>query len=364
MQACSRIRYYAACGAIRGLTSVRFFRLMHYASTIERLWTLSVDEMRAAGLESEAAQQIVQQRNGIDPQTYYEGIKKNGIHAVCFEDEQYPSLLKEISNPPYVLFYRGRLPDASMELIGVVGTRNLTNYGTHITPRIASDLTQNGYGIVSGLARGIDTLAHRACLDRNGIAIAVLGTGVDDASIYPSQNRALAHRIIEQNGCVVSEYAPGTSVQAYHFPARNRIISGLCRGVIVIEAAERSGALITARHALDQNRDVFAVPGPIYNPMSAGPHALIKQGAIPITSSADVCDHYDRTIDTGLTRTKISGENDNERTLLRHLSHEPQSIDELCRMCDLDTKVVASTLMVMEMKRMVRNVGTMRYVVS
>lgn len=359
-----KIHYYAALGCIRGLTPARFYRLMQKYGDSEYVWNASVHEITQVGIEQEIAEQFVAERKNIDPLYYFETIQKKGISVVCCDDDAYPALLKEISHPPFVLFYRGCLPSSHSDIIGVVGTRNASWYGIQVTPGIVSDLVQNGFCIASGLARGIDTIAHRTCLEHNGVALAVLGTGVDDTCIYPPQNRTLAHQIIERGGCVISEYVPGTQVQAYHFPARNRIISGLSRGIVVVEAAERSGALITARHALDQNRDVFAVPGPIYNPMSAGPHSLIKQGAIPLTSSADICDHYALDYSSGSTKKNAVGENTQECELLRILSEQPQTIDELCRLCDLDTKTITSTLMVMEMKRMVRNIGAMRYVIN
>ncbi len=356
--------YSAACAHIRALTPARFYLLHKKFPDIEAVWKATVHDMAHAGIERDAAEKIVEERKTIDPERCYSTIVGMGIGVVCSDDDAYPALLKEISPPPYALFYRGTLPPAASEHIGVVGTRNVTHYGATVTPGIISDLVQSGFGIVSGLARGVDTIAHTVCLERGGITLAVLGTGVDDQSIYPPQNRLLARQIIDHGGCVISEYIPGTRVQAYHFPARNRIISGISRGVVIIEAAMRSGALITARHALDQNRDVFAVPGPITNPMSAGPHSLIKQGAIPLTSSADIFDHYNRDfLESGQQRMLI-GHNAQEDTLLKILSPNPLTIDELCRMCDLDTRVVASTLMVMEMKRMVRSVGGTSYIIA
>lgn len=358
------IHYYAACAKVGGMTAVRFFRLKKSCGGVEGVWRASLPQMLACGIEREAAERIVEERKAIDPGRYYESVCRQGVEVLCIDDDCYPALLREISPPPFTLFYRGTLPSPNAELIAVVGTRNATSYGSSITPRIVSDLVQNGFCIVSGLARGIDTLAHAACLERGGATIAVLGAGVDDESLYPQRNSQLAHAIISSGGIVLSEYAPSTHVEAHHFPARNRIISGLSLGVIVIEAAMRSGALITARHALDQNRDVFAVPGPIYNPMSAGPHTLIKQGAIPLTSAADVCDHYSRTYAQACQQRMLIGENANETALLAFLSDTPLAIDELCRICDLDTRIVASTLTVMEMKHMVRNIGGTKYVRS
>ncbi len=354
-------KYYIACSAVPALRSTRFFRLMSLCSGAEQVWNASVTTLCQAGCERQTAEMIIAQRSAIDPDALVEKIFALGISVVTCEDEAYPLLLRQIPARPYVLYYQGKLPLHGMHCIGIVGTRRTTEYGVQATQHLVRDLTRAEFCIVSGLARGIDSLVHKGCLEAGGITVAVLGTGVDTMSIYPRMNRYLAGEIIERGGCVVSEYPPGTAVQAYHFPARNRIISGMSKGIIVVEAPQRSGALITARHALDQNRDIFAVPGSIYNPMSEGPNGLIKQGAIPVTSSLDICEHYEMK-QQGTQQRIIMGENDAERLLLGILSHEPHTIDELCRMCHLDTKSVASTLLIMEVKRMVRNIGAMRYV--
>ncbi len=354
-------KYYAACSAIPALHSTRFFRLLSLCSSVEHVWNTSISELCEAGCERETAEMIVAKRKAIDPDRFLSAILSQGVNMVTCEDADYPLLLRQIPSRPYILFYRGTLVPLSMQCIGIVGTRKVTSYGAQVSQQLSRDLSRSGFCIVSGLCRGIDGLAHTACLEVDGKTIAVLGTGVDETSVYPRMHRGLAQRCIEQGGCVISEYPPGTAVQAYHFPARNRIISGLSRGIIVVEAPQKSGALITARHALDQNRDVFAVPGSIYNPMSVGPNGLIRQGAIPITQAADVCEYYEIPQEVGQQRI-IMCENDTERMLLRMISHEPHTIDELCRMCNLDTKIAASTLIIMEMKRMVRNIGAMRYV--
>lgn len=357
-------KYYAALASVRAMTPARFKRLKIRYGSAEAVWHASINDMLVCDIDRATAEWIANDRASIDPLRVHERMLSEGIGVVSSDDERYPALLKEISQPPFALFYRGSLPAADAFMFAIVGTRAFTQYGSSITPGLVSDLVQNGFAIVSGMARGIDTIVHASCIERGGTAVAVLGTGLDNTSIYPPQNRKLAQQIIANGGCLLSEYAPSMRVQGYHFPARNRIISGLCRGVAIIEAAERSGAMITARHALDQNRDVFAVPGPIYNPMSAGPHALIKQGAIPLTSSADICDHYSRYFASRGQQRMLIGENEHENILLKILSQNPLTIDEVCRMCDLDTRIVASTLMIMEMKRMVRNIGAMRYIRS
>jgi len=214
------------------------------------------------------------------------------IRQLSPADPGYPELLKHIPDPPATLFYRGDLSLLTTPSIGVVGTRKLTPYGKQAATAIARDLVQHGFTITSGLAMGADTAAHRAALEHGGNTIAILGTGIDDATIFPQSNVPLAQEILDKGGLVMSEYAPGTHGTKFTFPLRNRIISGLSKGVVIIEADEKSGALITAQCALDQNRDVFAVPGPIFSPRSIGPNKLIQSGAKLVLSAADIIQEY------------------------------------------------------------------------
>lgn len=212
--------------------------------------------------------------------------------AIPRDDERYPDLLRRIADPPDVLYCRGNIALLHSFCVAIVGTRRMSDYGEKAALDLAGNLASSGMTIVSGLALGIDAVAHRAALDAAGSTIAVLGSGVDDPNIGPPSNRLLARRILEHGGCIVSEYPAGTSAHPGTFPRRNRIISGLSHGVLVVEAARQSGSLITARCALEQDRDVFAIPGSIYWPASAGTNWLIAQGARPVTSAIDIRDHY------------------------------------------------------------------------
>ena len=213
--------------------------------------------------------------------------------AIAKDDARYSDLLRRISDPPDVLYCRGNVSLLHSVCFAVVGTRKMTDYGRQAAADFAGNLATSCIAIVSGLALGIDAAAHRAALDAAGATIAVLGSGVDDANIGPPSNRPLARRILEHGGLIVSEYPAGTSAHPGSFPRRNRIISGLSRGVLVVEAARQSGSLITARCALEQDRDVFAVPGSIYWQASAGTNWLIAQGARPVESAMDIRDHYE-----------------------------------------------------------------------
>lgn len=212
------------------------------------------------------------------------------IRKVKIIDSDYPALLKKIPEPPPVIYIRGKLPQG--KCFAIVGARDYSLYGKRVVLNITAELTRAGFIIVSGLAHGIDTFSHQSCLKNNGKTIAVLGTGVDDASIFPKENLKLAHKIIENNGCLISEVPPGESGTPQNFPRRNRIISGLSIGVLVVEAKKRSGALITARWARVQNKKLFAIPGPIYKLNSYGPNSLIKQGAKIVQSANDILNEF------------------------------------------------------------------------
>ena len=209
------------------------------------------------------------------------------IKSISFEDKNYTKLLKEIKNPPEVLYYKGEFA-TNENYFAIVGTRRCSTYGKEIALEIAGQLSEAGLTIVSGLAPGIDTFCHQAVVERKGKTIAVLGTGIDDQSIYPKSNIKLAKKILETGGCLISEYPPGTPGTQFTFPQRNRIISGLSLGVLVVEAKEKSGALITAQWAKKQGRKIFAVPGPIHSLNSKGCHYLIKQGAKLVENANDI----------------------------------------------------------------------------
>ena len=224
-----------------------------------------------------------------------ERLNKENITTISINDPAYPALLKEINDPPFVLFIRGKLPNTNSPTLGVVGTRKLTPYGKSACQEIVGPLVNQGIVIVSGLALGIDGVAHQVAVDNNSPTIAVLGGGVDKKTVSPPSHRDLAEKIITTGGAVISEYPPGFTPTVYSFPARNRIIAGLSLGTLVIEAAEKSGALITAKCALDYNRDVFAVPHTITSPTGIGPNNLIKMGAKVVTKASDIIESLSLT---------------------------------------------------------------------
>lgn len=284
------------------------------------------------------------------------------IKTLSIEDKNYPKLLKKIKDPPKILYCLGEIK-VNEPCFAIVGTRRFSAYGKQIALEIASDLAEAGLTIVSGLAPGIDTFSHQATIEQRKRTIAVLGTGVDEKSIYPKSNLKLARKILESGGCLISEYKPGTHGSVFTFPQRNRIISGLSLGILVIEAKKRSGALITAQWAKMQGRKIFAVPGSIHSSNSKGCHLLIKQGAKLVENANDILKELD--LPTKSTRSGlVEGETKEENLILNVLKEESLYIDEIIKKTKLDTATVVSTLATMEIKSKVINLGGNIYAIS
>jgi len=279
------------------------------------------------------------------------------ITVIGRSDERYPQLLTQIADPPECLYVRGNTAVLDSFCFAVVGTRKASDYGIRVTADIVGQLAAHGLTIVSGLAAGIDSAAHRAALTAGGPTIAVFGTGVDDASIYPTDNVGLAHDILNAGGLLMSEYAPGTHGQQWTFPARNRIISGLSRGVLVIEADRKSGSLITAKSALDQNRDVFAVPGSIYWPRSVGANALIQDGARPVMTAADILESY-KLRQVPLPQTDLSTSDPAQECILALLrEHGPLHLDTLVTRSGLESSRIMSSIAHLELRDTIAHLG-------
>jgi len=284
-----------------------------------------------------------------------------GIKTIDIKDGGYPKLLKEIEKGPKVLYYKGKLL-FDENCFAVVGTRMCSSYGKQVALEIAGDLAETGLTIVSGLAPGIDSFAHRAAVERNKRTIAVLGTGLDEKSIYPQENLKLAKEILETGGALISEYPAGTRGTKFTFPQRNRIISGLSLGTLVIEAKQKSGALITAHYAFSQKRKVFAVPGQIYSSNSRGSHYLIKKGAKLVENANDVLKELN------LPQKELSsfseGENEEENLVLNVLKEGALDTDKIIEETKLSAAEVASALAILEIRGKVRNLGGNIYALS
>ena len=284
------------------------------------------------------------------------------IKTISINDENYPKLLREIKDAPKVLYYRGKiLPEENC--FAIVGTRLASTYGKQVTLEVASDLAEAALTIVSGLAPGIDTFAHEAVVERSKRTIAVLGTGLDEKSIYPQSNLKLAKKILENDGCLISEYPPGTHGTKFTFLKRNRIISGLSFGVLVIEAKEKSGALNTANWAKKQGRKIFAVPGSIYSSNSKGPHFLIKNGAKLVESANDILKELNLPL-LKSTFDNLIGENLEENLILEVLKEGALDTDKIIEKTKLSAAKVASTLAILEIKGKVKNLGGNIYAIS
>lgn len=357
------IGYLVGLSLLPGIGPVRFGRLLERCGDAERAWRATERDLLAVGVEARSMPQLLERRRSLCIQDELARLEHLGVSVLAAGDPEYPLRLNETYAPPPLLYVRGEITRADDQAIGVVGTRSPTIYGKELASRIVPQLVGGGLTIVSGLARGIDTIAHQATLQAGGRTIAVLGCGID--VVYPSENRRLYERIAEQ-GAVVTEYPLGTKPDAYNFPARNRIISGLSLGVLVVEAQNGSGALITADYANEQNREVFAFPGRATDRNSAGCNRLIREGrAKLVTEVEDILAELDLTVAVQQLEIKVAiPANDEEGHLLGLLSHEPVHVDALVRSSGMPAPTVTSTLMMLELKGNVRQVGTMQYVLA
>lgn len=347
---------------IPGIGRARFSRLLEHFGSLKDAWHAAPDRLRAAGIETNVCQAIVIGRARIDLDAQMGRMDELGVRAITWDDPSFPPRLREIYDCPPVIYTRGKLDPSQEWSLAIVGTRRATPYGRQVTEQLATELAHNGITIMSGLARGIDTVAHRATLAAGGRTIAVMASGPD--IIYPPENRGLADEIMEA-GALVSDYPLGTKPRAEYFPRRNRIMSGLTLGTLVIEASERSGALITARMALEQDREVFAVPGSILSPSSRGTNALIRDGARVVLGVEDILAELNLSmIPQQLELGDALPENETEALLLTYLAAGPVHIDDLCRSSSLPVSTVSSALTMMELKGMVNQLGNMNYVAA
>ncbi|MCL4562889.1 MAG: DNA-processing protein DprA [Chloroflexi bacterium] len=354
--------YWVGFNLVKGIGSVRMQLLQNAFGDLQTAWKAPSEKLIAAGLNPKIAQNLIAVRKTVDLEQYWEQIHKQGIRVLIREDEDYPERLREIDQPPPVLYMRGTLQSEDCWAVAIVGTRRITAYGRQIAEELGSFLARNGITVVSGLARGVDAVAHDAALKAGGRTLAVLGCGVD--RIYPPEHARLAERMIAQ-GAILSDYAPGTPPDSANFPPRNRIISGLSLGVVVVEAGDESGALITATFAAEQGREVFAVPGNILAPQSKGANRLIQEGAHPVLNGQDILEilHLTR-VDQQRSARKTLPADAMEARLIDVLGYEPIHIDDIRERADLPIEKVSATLTIMELKGMVRQVSPLHYVIA
>lgn len=352
--------YWICFSYVKGIGSVRFKAILDTFGDAEAAWKAAPEALHKAGLGPKIIENFRQVHSQIDPDQLWERLQRLEITALTWEDAGYPRRLKEVDQPPPVLYLRRELTTEDEWAVGIVGTRRATPYGRQVAEELARVLAGSGVTVVSGLARGIDAAAHQAALRAGGRTIAVLGSGPDH--IYPPEHRRLAEEIIA-HGALLSDYPPGTPPDAANFPPRNRIISGISIAVVVIEAGETSGALITANFAVEQGRDVFAVPGSILSAQSKGTNRLIQQGATPLLDPQDVLEVLNLNMVTQhRSARQVLPADPTEACLLQALGSEPTHIDEIQHLAGLPIEQVTAALALMELKGMVRQVGGMHYV--
>ncbi len=353
--------YWIAFASVRGIGRVRFQQLEDHFGSLAEAWRATPGELRSAGLDDAALRAITEARGGIEPEAETARLEAHGVRALTWHDGAYPRQLREVFDRPPVLFVRGELLQSDEWSVAVVGTRSVSIYGRQVAEEMSRGLSANRITVVSGLARGVDAIAHRAALDVGGRTIAVLACGLD--LVYPPEHKRLAEQITER-GALVTEYPLGTEPRGDYFPRRNRILSGLSLGVLVVEGDLKSGALITARQALDQNREVFAVPGNINSRNSRGPNKLIQDGEAKLTLTVeDILAELNLTMASHqIEAAELIPQDGTEGVLLRLLGTEPLYVDDLRRETGLPIALVTSTLAMMELKGIVRQVGRMNYV--
>lgn len=342
--------------AVPGVGPNRLRALIAHFHTTDAIFRARVSELtRVEGIDRKTAESIRRADTGPFAQDQLDRLRKLGGELVSFWDSRFPEGLRRVSDPPAFLFVKGELREDDACAVAIVGTRSPTTYGKLVTERLTSDLVRRGLTIVSGFARGVDTLVHRAAIRAGGRTIAVLGTGLD--VVYPPENVRLAPEVSE-NGALVTEYPLGTGPDAPNFPRRNRIICGMSLGTVVIEAGAKSGALITAELALEQNREVFAVPGPVNSPKSQGTNQLIREGAVLTRSAEDVIQELAPQLRQFLREreeSQVSIElSDPERRVFESLQGTPKHIDHLALELGQPTSAVLSTLLTLELRGLVR----------
>jgi DNA processing protein len=356
--------YWLAFSKVQGLGPVRLRLLRSHFPTIQAAWEASPSEYKACGLKPGLLENVLAARAQLDPAALHAAVQDKGAWVLTLDDPEYPELLRELSDAPPVLYGRGALLPHDRRALGVVGTRRASVYGKEMTHQLVEGLVMQGVTIISGLAQGVDTIAHQSALKAGGRTLAVLGCGVD--VVYPPENRALMERIVEE-GCILSEFALGTPPYRTNFVARNRVLSGLSLGVLVVEAPAKSGSLITANLAAEQGREVFAVPGNANSPNSVGTNRLIQDGAKLVLNAEDILSELNlsqQQAETRQTAKKLVPSNPTEAKIIAALKNESLHVDEISRLCDLSIQDVNAALLLMELKTIVRQHAPMVYTLN
>ncbi len=361
-------KYYLAFSCFQKIGPTGFSHLENYFPDLHSAFQANYNDLLRAGLKTKLITEFIAWRKSFCLDQILEELKKERINFITWKEENYPQYLKEISNPPFVLYFKGSLGDSAARRLAVVGSRNHSSYGEKIVQSLVPHLTKNEIEIVSGLALGIDALAHQAAIEAGGRTLAVLASGLKDNDIYPYQNRALAKDIVKSGGALISEYPPGTPAYKQNFPLRNRLIAGLSQATLVVEAGQKSGSLITARYALEENREVLAVPGSIFSYFSIGTNWLVKSGAKTITEASDILEIFKISTEPLMSpqaATKINtflGKTEAEKiiyAILKNVHDKSERItaDEINKKTKLDMATINSTLSILEIEGLAENNG-------
>ncbi|MDP2692957.1 MAG: DNA-processing protein DprA [bacterium] len=344
-------------------TVKRYQDLLGAFSNLDNAWKAEFNDFKHIGWKTETINDFIYWRKNINLDKIAEKLDSEQIHCITKNDSDYPPLLREIFDPPFCLFVRGSLKNINYPL-AIVGPRKYSIYGKQIAQSFASKLAHIGFTIISGLALGIDGIAHSSALDVNGMTSAVLGSGVNKSNVYPHAHKHLSERIINAGGALISEYPPGTEANKFTFPQRNRIVAGMSLGTLVIEGALKSGALITAQCALDDGRELFAVPQNITSPTSSGVNTILKTGAHLVTNETDILEilNLSGILESIKPQTNVTPASSTEEKILSVISEEPIHIDFIVKSTNLPSNSINSTLALLELSGKIRNLGSMMFV--
>lgn len=357
-------KYFIGFSKIPQIGPIKFQALYNFFGDLELAWRANLPELMAVGFKENEAEEIIKQRNQIDLDKEKELLNRLNINWVTIKDANYPHLLKEIYDPPFIIYFLGKIELLNqLPILAVIGTRKNTSYGTRVTEDLISQISNYQIGIVSGLALGIDALAHQTVLKQNGFTAAIIGTDLDWHNIGPKTNQHLAKKILEKGGCLISENSLGSPIFKSNFARRNRLISGISKALLIIEAGENSGTLITANCALDQNRDVYAVPGSIYSSYCQGTNELIKKGAKVVTKASDIIEDLQLSCLIKLTVTNKQQEITQEEEMILSLLNNNQGlhIDKITQICNIRVNALSSILSMLEIKGLIKNAGGGNY---
>ncbi len=340
-------------------TVKRYQNLLGAFSNLENAWLTNYGDLKTIGWKDELINDFLDWKKKIKEEKIIETLESENIYCITMDDKEYPPLLKTIYDPPFCLFVKGNLKNIGCPL-AIVGPRKYSPYGKQIAQLFSSKLAKAGFTITSGLALGIDGIAHSSAIESNGLTVAVLGSGINKNNIYPTCHKELAEKIITSGGAVISEYAPGTEPTVYTFPKRNRIVSGMSLGTIVIEGAEKSGALITAQCALDEGREVFAIPQNITSPTSSGVNRLLKSGSYLVTDPDEIIEilGFKNHPNSDEFIPKLT----DEQLILSALSSKPLHINTIIQQTGLQSDAVRSCLALLELSGKIKNLGSMMFV--